>query len=105
MEGRAYRNSPVGCFSEGASLAEGRVTRRSIRVESCYFSQKAVTSKTLTERSERHGVQGVWRTFCSHGTNFIASWRDRDTSLIGAANLSPVTELVAGTCTVSCRRP
>jgi len=36
-----------------------------------------------------------------HGTNFIACWRDRGTSLIGAASLSPVTKLVAGTGAVS----
>ena len=34
-------------------------------------------------------------------TNFIACWRDRGTSVIGAANLSPVTKLVAGTGAVS----
>ena len=43
----------------------------------------------------------VWRTFCRHGTNFIAYWCDRGTSLIGAANLSPVTKLVVGTGAVS----
>jgi hypothetical protein len=43
----------------------------------------------------------VWRTFCRHGTNFIACWRDRGTILIGAASLSPVTKLVAGTGAVS----
>jgi hypothetical protein len=41
------------------------------------------------------------RGFCRHGTNFIECWRDRGTSLIGAANLSPVTNLVAGTGAVS----
>jgi hypothetical protein len=48
-----------------------------------------------------HGVRRVWRTFCRHGTNFIACWRDRGTSMIGAANLSPVTNLVGGTGAVS----
>ena len=43
----------------------------------------------------------VWRTFCRHSTNFIVCWRDRGTNLIGAANLSPVTKLVAGTGAVS----
>jgi len=33
--------------------------------------------------------------------NFIACWRDRGTSFIGATNLSPVTNLVAGTGAVS----
>ena len=47
-------------------------------------------------------MQGGYGTcFCSHGTNFIAYWRDRGTSSIGAANLSPVTNLVAGTGAVS----
>ena len=49
MEGRPFRNSPVGCFSEGACLPRWRVTRRSIRAGYWYFSQKAVTSSTLTE--------------------------------------------------------
>jgi len=39
--------------------------------------------------------------FCRHGTNFIECWRDRGTSSIGAANLSLVTNLVAGTGAVS----
>jgi hypothetical protein len=50
---------------------------------------------------EGFGVQRrVWRTFCRHGTNFIECWRDRGTSLIKAANLSPVTKLVAGSVAV-----
>jgi len=32
---------------------------------------------------------------------FFACWRDRGTSLIGAASLSPVTKLLAGTGAVS----
>src|SRR4030043_380415 len=43
----------------------------------------------------------VWRTFCRPGTNFIEHYACRGTSLIGAANLSPVTKLVAGTGAVS----
>ena len=39
--------------------------------------------------------------FCRHGTSFIECWCDRGTSLIGAANLSPVTKFVAGTGAVS----
>jgi hypothetical protein len=47
-------------------------------------------------------VQGGYGTcFCRHGTNFIAYWRGRGTSFIGAANLSPVTRLVAVTGAVS----
>ena len=48
-----------------------------------------------------HGARRVWRTFCHHCTNFIACWRDRGTSLIGAASISPNTNLVAGTSAVS----
>jgi hypothetical protein len=47
---------------------------------------------------ETISVQGGYGTcFCSPGTNFIMSWRDRGTRLIGAANLSPVTKLGAST--------
>jgi hypothetical protein len=47
-------------------------------------------------------VQGGYGTcFCRHGTNFIALRRDRGTSLIEAANLSPVTKLGEGTGAVS----
>ena len=60
------------------------------RAGSWYFSQKIVT------------VQGGYGTcFCRHGTNFIACWRDRGTSLIGATILSPVTKLVGSTGAVS----
>ena len=48
-----------------------------------------------------HGARRVRRSFCRHGTNFIEFWRDRGTSLIVAAGLSPVTKLVAGTGAVS----
>ncbi len=43
-----------------------------------------------------HSARRVWRGFCRHGTNFIEFWRDRGTSLIGAANLSPVTKFGGG---------
>ena len=58
-----------------------------------------------------------WRAFCrlcppypptggegGHGTNFIEHYACRGTSLVGAANLSPVTKLVAGTGAVVSRR-
>jgi len=51
------------------------------------------------------GMNEAWRTFCRHGTNFIEHYECRGTSLIGAANLSPVTKLVAGTGAVSRRAP
>ena len=66
------------------------VTRRQHRAESWYFSHEAVT------------VQGGFGAcFCRHGTNFIGFWRGRGTILIGAANLSPVTKLIAGIGAVS----
>ena len=43
----------------------------------------------------------AWRTFCRHSTSFIEHYECRGTSLIGAANLSPDTKLVAGTSAVS----
>jgi hypothetical protein len=43
----------------------------------------------------------AWRTFCRHSTSFIEHYECRGTSLIGAANLSPVTKLVVGTGAVS----
>jgi hypothetical protein len=43
----------------------------------------------------------AWRTFCRPGTSFIEHYESRGTRLIGAANLSPVTKLVAGTGAVS----
>ena len=43
------------------------------------------------------GMNEAWRTFCRHGTNFTEHYECRGTRLIGAANLSPVTKLVAGT--------
>jgi hypothetical protein len=47
-------------------------------------------------------VQGGYGTcFCRHGTSLIACWRDRGTILIGAARLSPVTNLVECTGAVS----
>jgi hypothetical protein len=47
------------------------------------------------------GKGGFGACFCRHGTNFIEFWRDRGTILIGAANLSPVTNLVRYTGAVS----
>ena len=81
---------PETITPNGPAIWGGCVTRRSIRAESWYFSQKAVT------------VQGGYGArFCRPGTNFIEHYACRGTSLIGAANLSPVTKLVAGTGAVS----
>jgi hypothetical protein len=74
----------------GPAIKGGCVTRRKHRAGSRYFSQKTVT------------VQGGYGTcFCRHGTNFIKHYACRGTKFIGAANLSPVTKLVAGTGAVS----
>ena len=47
------------------------------------------------------GKGGYGTCFCRPGTKFIKCWRDPGTSLIGAANLSPVTKLVGSTGAVS----
>jgi hypothetical protein len=51
------------------------------------------------------GQKAGWRTFCSHGTNFIEHYACRGTRLIGATNLSPVTNSGACTGAVSRRAP
>ena len=69
-----------------------------------YFSREAITVQARpTGRVVRAGR--LWRTFCRHGTNIIEHYACRGTSKIGAANLSPVTKLVACTGAVSRRRP
>jgi hypothetical protein len=76
--------------ANGPAIKGGCVTRRQHRAESRYFSLETVT------------VQGGYGTcFCSPGTDFIEHYECRGTMLIGAANLSPVTKLVAGTGAVS----
>lgn len=44
--------------ADGPAVEGANVTLRKHRAESWCSSQKAVTLKTMTERSERHGVQG-----------------------------------------------
>jgi len=86
--------------ANGPVIWGGCVTRRRIRAESRFFSQKAVTVQ---------GGYGVlFAVFAlrslgegGHGTNFNEHYVCRGTRLIGAANLSPVTKLVAGTGAVS----
>ena len=77
----------------GPAIWGGCVTRRSIRAESWYPPAGGPESC--------HGARRVRRSFCRHGTNFIAFWRNRGTSLIGAENLSPVTKLGGSTGAVS----
>ena len=69
------------------------VTRRSIRAGSWYPAPAGPENC--------HGARRVWRTFCRPGTNFIEHYACRGTSLIGAANLSTVTNLVWSTGAVS----
>jgi len=73
----------------------------------CYPTQAPGTPRTRGWYPEYsgpqncHGARGVWRTFCRPGTNYIEHYACRGTSMIGAANLSSVTILVAGTGAVS----
>ena len=74
----------------GPAIWGGCVTRRSIRAESWYFSQKAVT------------VQGGYGALFAVMVQILPKhYECRGTSLIGAANLSPDTKVVAGTGAVS----
>jgi len=74
----------------GPAIWGGCVTRRKHRAGSWYFSHEVVT------------VQGGYGAlFAVQVQNFIEHYVCRGTSLIGAANLSPVTKLMAGTCAVS----
>jgi len=77
----------------GPAIWGGCVTRRKHRAGSWYPEYSG------PERC--HGARRVWRTFCHPGTKLVEHYACRGTSLIGAANLSPVTKLVAGTGAVS----
>ena len=92
-QGVVYRAGCQFINNNGPAIWGGCVTRRSIRQQSWYPAPAGPQSC--------HGARRVWRTFCRHGTNFYEHYACRGTSLIGAANLSPVTKLVAGTGAVS----
>jgi hypothetical protein len=77
----------------GPAIWGGCVTRRKHRAGSWYPVSAGPESC--------HGARRVWRTFCRPVTNFAEHYECRVTSMIGAANLSPVTKLVAGTGAVS----
>jgi len=79
--------------ANGPAIWGGCVTRREHRAESWY--------PAVAGPENCHGARRVWRTFCRSGTSFIEHYECRGTSLIGAADLSPVTKLVAGTGAVS----
>ena len=83
------RCDPEIC-ANGPAIWGGCVTRRKHRAGSWYFSQKTVT------------VQGGYGAlFAVMVQILLSTGACRGTSLIGAANLSPVTKLVAGTGAVS----
>jgi hypothetical protein len=77
----------------GPAIWGGCVTRRSIRAESWYPEYSGPESC--------HGARRVRRSFCRPGTKFVEHYACRGTSLNGAASLSPVTKLGAGTGAVS----
>ena len=79
--------------ANGPAIWGGCVTRRKHRAESRYPAPAGPENC--------HGARRVWRTFCCPGTKLVEHYVCRGTSLIGAANLSPVTNLVAGTGAVS----
>jgi len=83
----------VNICANGPAIWGGCVTRRSIRQLSWYPAPAGPRNCP--------GARRVWRTFCSPGTNFIEHYECRDTRLIGAASLSPITKFVAGTSAVS----
>ncbi len=76
--------------TNGPAIWGGCVTRRKHRAESWYFSHEAVT------------VQGGYGALFAVMVQILPKhYACRGTSLIGAANLSPVTKLVAATSAVS----
>jgi len=90
-------------LANGPAIWGGCVTRRSIRAGSWYFSHEDVTVQG-GYAVPRQAKRSRGRTFCRPGTNFIEHYACRGTKLIGAANLSLVTKLVAGTGAVLSRR-
>src|SRR4030043_1199460 len=79
--------------TNGPAIWGGCVTRRKHRAGSRYPAPAGPENC--------HGARRVWRTFCRPGTNFIEHYACRDTRLIGATSLSPVTNLMVGTGAVS----
>ena len=77
----------------GPAIWGGCVTRRKHRAESWY--------PEYSGPENCHGARRVWRTFCRPGTKYTEHYECRGTSLIGAASLSPVKNLVVGTGAVS----
>jgi hypothetical protein len=88
---------------EGRALSSDMLCRNSEEPEcsgGCYPTQ-APGGILLLKAENCHGASRVWRGFCHPDTNFIEQYACRGTSLIGAANLSPVTKLAMGTGAVS----
>ncbi|MBN1133932.1 MAG: hypothetical protein JXA38_03255 [Methanosarcinaceae archaeon] len=78
-----------------AASGQGAGISPEARPESCHAVPRA-------SEVSSGGARRVWRTFClpiaiGTGTNFIEHYVCRDTSLIGTANLSPITKLGEGT--------
>jgi hypothetical protein len=69
------------------------VTRRQHRAGSWYHAPAGPENC--------HGARRVWRGFWHPSTNFNEHYECRAISLIGATNLSPVTNIVGGTGAVS----
>jgi hypothetical protein len=82
--------------ANGPAIWGGCVTRREHWAGSRYFSQKAVTVQACLPA----GREGMAH-FLPSGYKFCELYECRGTRLIGAANLSPVTKLLAGTGAVS----
>jgi hypothetical protein len=67
----------------------------------CYLTQPSGNQSWYFSRKVVPVARKVWRNFCRHGTNFIEHYACSGTSLIGAVNLSPVTNFGASTGAVS----
>jgi len=89
-ENQSRNNTPLK--HNGPAIWRGCVTRRN----SGRTAVLVLWHKMSFGRKRR-----VWRTFCRHGTSNIEHYECRGTSSIGAANLSPVTNLVAFTGAVA----
>jgi len=69
----------------------------------CWFENGGCDHIIFIGVESRHtaGMNKPWRTFCRPGTKFCEYYECRGSSMIGAANISSVTKLVAGTGAVS----
>jgi len=96
-------------FANSPALWGGCVTRHKHRLVS--YPGRPSSYHAVPRRSRaKSGVQGEYavprtegrgRTVCRPATKLVEHYAGCGTSLIGVANLSPVTKLVAGTGAVS----